>query len=466
MGRVTAICVERAAKPLAPVSTPAHSCRCRQAGADREYRREKVAMVVPKSRHLPTIEPSPNALLCLALLTSLLAACGSASDRRTATGPAADLAPSATTIGQGATEDLEADPTATPPLRPEASSEPVEGTLLWTYRPQGFRVSPLTSATHAAGIIYVGTSRSPFEGQLLALDAERGTVLWAFEHNGHTPSTPTVADGIAYVGSEDRKLYALNATDGSLIWSFETEGHVRSKPLVMGELIIVDSQDGYLYALDAEQGDLIWLVQTDEPASDAASRGVIPVSPVSTDGAVFIVGFDARIMAFETPDGRKRWEYEAGGQVFASPGVDGDSVYAGSLNGEFYALSSSDGSLRWSFRAGRSIASSPAANGGQVFVASNEGILYAFDAADGSVLWKFETESTGLGSPALRDGVVYFGSIDGTLYAVDADDGALLAAFETGESLNRKPPAVVDGVVYVVTTDRSLFAVDLHVESE
>ena len=45
-------------------------------------------------------------------------------------------------------------------------------------------------------------------------------------------SSPAVANGMVYVGSEDNNVYALNATTGAKLWSYTTGGEVLSSPAV------------------------------------------------------------------------------------------------------------------------------------------------------------------------------------------------------------------------------------------
>lgn len=37
-------------------------------------------------------------------------------------------------------------------------------------------------------------------------------------------SSPTVLDGVVYVGSEDGNVYAADAATGDMIWRYETGG--------------------------------------------------------------------------------------------------------------------------------------------------------------------------------------------------------------------------------------------------
>jgi outer membrane protein assembly factor BamB len=62
-------------------------------------------------------------------------------------------------------------------------------------------------------------------------------------------SSPAVANGVVYVGSNDNNLYALNATTGAKVWNYTTGGSVYSSPAVANGVVYVGSQDHNLYAL-------------------------------------------------------------------------------------------------------------------------------------------------------------------------------------------------------------------------
>ena len=64
-------------------------------------------------------------------------------------------------------------------------------------------------------------------------------------------SSPTVLDGVVYVGSEDGNVYAADAATGALRWSYQTGAGVHSSPTVLDGVVYIGSGDSYLYALDA-----------------------------------------------------------------------------------------------------------------------------------------------------------------------------------------------------------------------
>jgi hypothetical protein len=61
-------------------------------------------------------------------------------------------------------------------------------------------------------------------------------------------SSPAVADGVVYVGSDDNNVYALNASTGITIWTYGTTGLVDSSPAVANGVVYVGSNDYSVYA--------------------------------------------------------------------------------------------------------------------------------------------------------------------------------------------------------------------------
>jgi outer membrane protein assembly factor BamB len=62
-------------------------------------------------------------------------------------------------------------------------------------------------------------------------------------------SSPTVADGVVYVGSNDGRVYSLRAADGTVRWSVSTRGDVTASPAVVDGTVFIGSLDGGVYAI-------------------------------------------------------------------------------------------------------------------------------------------------------------------------------------------------------------------------
>ena len=73
-------------------------------------------------------------------------------------------------------------------------------------------------------------------------------------HRRRVDSSPAVANGVVYVGSDDDNVYALNASTGALLWSYTTGNDVYSSPAVANGVVYVGSDDGNVYALNANTG--------------------------------------------------------------------------------------------------------------------------------------------------------------------------------------------------------------------
>jgi serine/threonine-protein kinase len=71
-------------------------------------------------------------------------------------------------------------------------------------------------------------------------------------------SSPALANGVVYVGSEGGNVYALNATTGAKLWSYDTRDYVNSSPAVANGVVYVGSINDNVYALNAATGAKLW----------------------------------------------------------------------------------------------------------------------------------------------------------------------------------------------------------------
>jgi outer membrane protein assembly factor BamB len=275
-------------------------------------------------------------------------------------------------------------------------------------------------------------------------------VRWTFSTGAAVVSSPAVANGVVYVGSDDKNLYAIDARRGEKKWAFATGGLVRSSPAVAAGTVFFGSYDGVFYALDAADGKVRWKIELPGERKFEA-KGLHGVKP----------------RAQTVPD---FWDF-----FLSSPAVVGGSVFFGSGDGNVYAVDAETGQVRWKFATGNVVHSSPAVVDGTVFVGSWDTFLYAIDAQSGREKWRFKTgedevnfNQVGIqSSPAVVDGVVYFGCRDGHLYALDAARGRELWRFRTKPSWINTSPAIHDGLAYVGNPIPGLFrAVDLATGQE
>lgn len=106
------------------------------------------------------------------------------------------------------------------------------------------------------------TGFNPYEVILSPANVANLVVDWQYPTGGAIWSSPVVANGVVYVGSEDKTVYALNAGTGALIWKYTTGGIIHSSPTVANGVVYIGSFDNNVYALNAATGTLLWMFPT------------------------------------------------------------------------------------------------------------------------------------------------------------------------------------------------------------
>jgi outer membrane protein assembly factor BamB len=320
-------------------------------------------------------------------------------------------------------------------------------TKKWAY---DLGASVISSPTVAGGVVYIGCVC----GYLYALDAATGSKEWAYSTGGsQIADVPAVVGGVVYFGTiESHTLYALDAVTGAKRWAYRTSGAVISSPTVVDGVVYVGSDDNTLYAIDAHTGAQRWTYWT---------RGSIEGSPAVAGGIVYVGSFDGNVYALDATTGAKKWAYRTGNDVYNSPAVSGGVVYVGAGDGNVYALDALTGAKKWAYRIGDFLGptiSSPAVANGMVYVRSLFNHLYALDARTGARKWISPAQVTITTEPMVAGGLIYFGG-EGKYYALDAATGALKWAYGDGIGTFVCSPVVANGVVYFGTL--SLYAFHL-----
>ncbi len=145
------------------------------------------------------------------------------------------------------------------------------------------------TAAVAGDQLYVGTMGN----QMLAIDWNKGEVLWRFETaRGRQPfyASAAVTDKLVIVGSRDRRVYALDRQTGKEVWNFATRNRVDSSPVVAGQRVFAGSLDGNLYVLDLAKGTELKRFALGGPISGSPAVGGGCLIVGTHEGTVYCLG--------------------------------------------------------------------------------------------------------------------------------------------------------------------------------
>ncbi|MGZ4796188.1 MAG: outer membrane protein assembly factor BamB family protein [Acidimicrobiia bacterium] len=251
------------------------------------------------------------------------------------------------------------------------------------------------------------TGAQPLEFSLGATNVGDLAVTWRQVSSGFLRAGPTVANGIAYFGASDKKLYAVDAAGACVAtdtcarrWTATTGGSLEfGSPAVGDNRVFVGSEDRKIYAF----------------AADGATN---------CSGTPLVC----------TP----LWSGTTGSPIQSSPTLAGGTVYVTSTNGKLSAFDAAGVTNctgtpvvckpLWTTAIGNS--SVPAVSDGTVFVNTGSGKLSAFDAVGVTnctgtpkvckPLWTALLDGTGNGPPAVADGTVFVPGATTDLRAFDA----------------------------------------------
>lgn len=295
------------------------------------------------------------------------------------------------------------------------------------------------------------------------------SLAWKFTTNGSVISSPSVANGIVYVGSQDKNIYALGAFSGSLIWKFTTQDAQVSSVAVVNGRVYTGGDDGYVYCLDAYTGALVWksFVNGDLPYTYGSF--VLKSSPAIIDGKVYIGSLDGCMYALNADNGNVDWKYQTAGPILSSPAVANGAVYFTSEetnSGALIKLDAANGNLDWKqqlpyeyqFTGGNEMMGSPSVAGGMVFASADLRTYYGINADTGDVMWTFGDPSA---MEFIASSPIY---VNGQLLVIDkfsmtslnATNGHTNWSFFTGDELYASP-SYADSKIYMMTSQRHIF---------
>lgn len=175
----------------------------------------------------------------------------------------------------------------------------VTGTLIWKKNfPFGGEFQSSPSVVN--GVLYIGDNFH----SLLALDIANGNTLWVnATFVSSVFSSPSVVNNTVYVGCADGNLHAIDVTTGTNRWVYGTGAAISGSPTVSNGVVYVGnevpSQSSYLYAIDAVTGTLKWMYRSDF---------TIFASPTVYNNIVYMASYNT-VSAINTANGALKWKF-------------------------------------------------------------------------------------------------------------------------------------------------------------
>ena len=178
------------------------------------------------------------------------------------------------------------------------------------------------------GSIAEHTASAGGGGGLTANDIPRLKLKWSFGFAGASASGSQVSivGNRVFVGSRNGVMYALDRQTGCLVWAFEADAGTRSTPVVVraagpnAATVYFGDAHAQVYALDAATGALKWKVKVEEHPDAMITGGVVfhdnrlyvPVSSLEEGTAVLTsyecCTFRGSVVSLDAATGTQVWK--------------------------------------------------------------------------------------------------------------------------------------------------------------
>jgi outer membrane protein assembly factor BamB len=265
---------------------------------------------------------------------------------------------------------------------------------------------------------------------------------------------------VVYLGGSDDIGYsvsALAADTGETLWRFGTGWRVLSSPAVADGIVYVGSNDGYLYALDGATGQPVWAQRLTERLFSVSTPAVV-------EDTVYVVG-GPTVDALDRSTGHPIWAASCGSSFpsVVGPVVDGGVVYVGGddffNNDILCAFDAGTGEALWTTVLGTY--SPGVAVDAEMLYAVTQDTVFALDKDTGVEIWKqdlglFSTE----GAPSVANGVLYIPGFR-DITALETRTGSVLSTMDFNAQHEPATPVIADGRVFAAVEDEDLYVFEL-----
>ncbi|WP_121884634.1 PQQ-binding-like beta-propeller repeat protein [Sphingomonas sp. PP-F2F-G114-C0414] len=259
-------------------------------------------------------------------------------------------------------------------------------------------------------------------GDVVAMSAADGKILWRAKPGAPLRGSPTVANGAVYVLTQDNQVFSLNQTDGKVQWvqsgTLETQGVFGvAAPAVSQGTVVAGFSSGELSAYRYENGRILWqdALSRTSITTSVSSLSDIDAAPVIDGGRVYAVGQGGRMVALELATGQRLWEQNFAG--ISTPWIAGEWLFVVTDDAKLVCLSRSNGKARWisqlprfqneKKRSNAITWFGPVLAGNHLVLTNSRGEINFVSPTDGSVSSTIETKTPFSLSPIVANSTLY-----------------------------------------------------------
>ncbi|MCY4305089.1 MAG: PQQ-binding-like beta-propeller repeat protein [Aestuariivita sp.] len=271
-------------------------------------------------------------------------------------------------------------------------------------------------------------------GEVSALDAKTGELIWRQKLNATGSGSPLVSDGLVYVVAGDDTAWAIQADNGRIAWQISATPSISNilgspAPVRAGRSVVFAFGAGDLVAAFPRSGLRRWAASllTSQRGRALSRISDITGSPVVVGDRIFAGNHSGQIVAFDADNGERIWTVRRGALDSLWPA--GDSVFVITDRNELMRLQATTGEKIWEFELPDFVSDrpnrrdkiyanhGPVLAGGRLIVTSSDGLIRFFSPQDGRLLSTVNIPNGATTAPVVANNTLYVVSTNGQLHA-------------------------------------------------
>jgi eukaryotic-like serine/threonine-protein kinase len=162
------------------------------------------------------------------------------------------------------------------------------GEQLWI---KDIKESVHSSPVSDGKVIFISTDK----GDILALDAEDGKILYRKKMGSAITSGMTVYKQNLFFGNVRGVLFSVNKNDGEINWQFNSGFKITATPVIKNDEIFIVNLAGNIHSVNASSGKENWKDST---------GGVLNSTPLLAENTLIIPDLKNRILFSDTKNGK------------------------------------------------------------------------------------------------------------------------------------------------------------------